>query len=40
MNDDHGYVDEYKKLNKAQKEALDSIDGLVAGPGIGKTQVF
>ncbi len=34
---------EYKKLNKAQKEAVDSIDGpvmVVAGPGTGKTQVL
>ena len=34
---------EYKKLNKRQKEAVDSIDGpvmVVAGPGTGKTQVL
>ncbi len=34
---------EYKKLNKAQKEAVDSIDGpvmVVAGPGTGKTQIL
>ncbi len=34
---------EYKKLNKAQKEAVDSIEGpvmVVAGPGTGKTQVL
>ncbi len=34
---------EYKKLNKAQKDAVDSIDGpvmVVAGPGTGKTQVL
>ncbi|KKR01403.1 MAG: DNA-dependent ATPase I and helicase II [Candidatus Nomurabacteria bacterium GW2011_GWD2_39_12] len=33
---------EYKKLNKEQKEAVDSIDGpvmVVAGPGTGKTQI-
>jgi DNA helicase-2/ATP-dependent DNA helicase PcrA len=33
----------YKKLNKAQKEAVDSIDGpvmVIAGPGTGKTQVL
>ncbi len=33
----------YKKLNKEQKEAVDSIDGpvmVVAGPGTGKTQVL
>lgn len=33
----------YKKLNKAQKEAVDTIDGpvmVVAGPGTGKTQVL
>ena len=30
---------EYKKLNKAQKEAVDTIDGpvmVVAGPGTGE----
>lgn len=40
---DIGYNDEYKKLNKAQKEAVDSIDGpvmVVAGPGTGKTQIL
>ena len=34
---------EYKKLNKYQKEAVDTIDGpvmVVAGPGTGKTQVL
>lgn len=33
----------YKKLNKAQKEAVDSIDGpllVVAGPGSGKTEIL
>jgi len=37
------YRSEYKKLNRAQKEAVDSIDGpvmVVAGPGTGKTQVL
>ena len=34
---------EYKKLNKAQKEAVDTLDGpvmVVAGPGTGKTQIL
>ncbi|MDP9249442.1 MAG: ATP-dependent helicase [bacterium] len=34
---------EYKKLNKAQKEAVDAIEGpvmVVAGPGTGKTQIL
>lgn len=34
---------EYKRLNKAQKDAVDSIDGpvmVVAGPGTGKTQIL
>ena len=34
---------EYKILNPAQKEAVDSIDGpvmVVAGPGTGKTQIL
>ncbi|MFA6520574.1 MAG: ATP-dependent DNA helicase [Candidatus Paceibacterota bacterium] len=37
------YEHEYKKLNKAQREAVDIIDGpvmVVAGPGTGKTQVL
>jgi DNA helicase-2/ATP-dependent DNA helicase PcrA len=37
------FEDGYKKLNKAQKEAVDTIDGpvmVVAGPGTGKTQVL
>lgn len=34
---------EYKQLNKAQKEAVDTIEGpvmVVAGPGTGKTQIL
>ncbi|MEI6327079.1 MAG: ATP-dependent DNA helicase [Candidatus Roizmanbacteria bacterium] len=34
---------QYKKLNKAQKEAVDSIEGpvmVIAGPGTGKTQIL
>jgi DNA helicase-2/ATP-dependent DNA helicase PcrA len=37
------FEEQYKKLNKAQKEAVDSIDGpvmVVAGPGTGKTQIL
>ncbi|HEY4513147.1 MAG TPA: ATP-dependent DNA helicase [Candidatus Paceibacterota bacterium] len=37
------YESEYKKLNKAQKDAVDTIDGpvmVVAGPGTGKTQIL
>jgi DNA helicase II / ATP-dependent DNA helicase PcrA len=33
----------YKKLNKAQKQAVDTIDGpllVVAGPGSGKTEIL
>lgn len=33
----------YKSLNKAQKQAVDAIDGpvmVVAGPGTGKTQIL
>ena len=33
----------YKSLNKAQKEAVDTIEGpvmVVAGPGTGKTQIL
>jgi DNA helicase-2/ATP-dependent DNA helicase PcrA len=34
---------EYEKLNNAQKEAVDTIDGpvmVVAGPGTGKTEIL
>lgn len=37
------FQEEYKKLNKAQKEAVDTTDGpvmVVAGPGTGKTQIL
>ncbi len=42
-NSDSKFDEEYKKLNKAQREAVDSIDGpvmVVAGPGTGKTQIL
>lgn len=38
-----GFKVGYDKLNKAQKEAVDAIDGpvmVVAGPGTGKTQIL
>lgn len=37
------FFDEYEKLNDAQKEAVDAIDGpvmVIAGPGTGKTQIL
>lgn len=37
------FEEEYKKLNKEQRDAVDSIDGpvmVIAGPGTGKTQVL
>ncbi len=37
------FEEAYKKLNKNQKEAIDTIDGpvmVVAGPGSGKTQIL
>ncbi len=38
-----GFDSEYKKLNKAQKDAVDAIYGpvlVIAGPGTGKTQLL
>lgn len=37
------FEEEYKKLNKAQKEAVDAIEGpvmVIAGPGTGKTTIL
>ena len=37
------FDERYSKLNKAQKEAVDTIDGpllVVAGPGSGKTEIL
>jgi DNA helicase-2/ATP-dependent DNA helicase PcrA len=37
------YKDAYTKLNKEQREAVDTIDGpllVIAGPGTGKTQLL
>ncbi|MEX2052575.1 MAG: ATP-dependent DNA helicase [Candidatus Paceibacterota bacterium] len=37
------FKEEYKKLNSAQKDAVNSLEGpimVVAGPGTGKTQVL
>ncbi len=39
----NSFEDGYKRLNKAQKEAVDTIEGpvmVVAGPGTGKTQIL
>jgi DNA helicase II / ATP-dependent DNA helicase PcrA len=39
----NAFDEAYKKLNKAQKQAVDTIEGpvmVVAGPGTGKTQVL
>ena len=43
MANEDKFIEEYNKLNKAQKEAVDTIDGpvmVVAGPGTGKTQIL
>ena len=43
MGDSDVFGEKYKNLNKAQKEAVDTIDGpvmVVAGPGTGKTQIL
>ncbi|MEK7095604.1 MAG: ATP-dependent DNA helicase [Patescibacteria group bacterium] len=37
------FEEEYKRLNKEQKEAVDTLEGpvmVVAGPGTGKTQIL
>ena len=37
------FDEKYKKLNKAQREAVDAIDGpvmVIAGPGTGKTEIL
>jgi len=37
------FLQEYKKLNQKQKEAVDTIEGpvmVIAGPGTGKTQIL
>ena len=37
------FEEEYKKLNKEQRDAVEAIDGtvmVVAGPGTGKTQIL
>lgn len=37
------FEEKYQKLNKAQREAVDAIDGpvmVIAGPGTGKTQIL
>ena len=37
------FAEQYKRLNKAQKEAVDTIEGpvmVIAGPGTGKTTIL
>lgn len=39
----NSFEDLYKKLNKAQKEAVDAVEGpvmVIAGPGTGKTHIL
>ena len=43
MNDTSAFYEAYQRLNPAQKEAVDTIEGpvmVVAGPGTGKTQIL
>jgi DNA helicase-2/ATP-dependent DNA helicase PcrA len=40
---DRVFEERYKRLNKAQKDAVDTIDGpvmVIAGPGTGKTTIL
>jgi DNA helicase-2/ATP-dependent DNA helicase PcrA len=42
-NPEKKFTEEYARLNKAQREAVDTIEGptmVVAGPGTGKTQIL
>ncbi len=42
-NSKNGYEERYKKLNIAQKKAVDTVEGpvlVVAGPGSGKTEIL
>ncbi len=41
--DEKTFLDAYHRLNNAQKEAVDTIEGpvmVIAGPGTGKTQIL
>lgn len=41
--DEKAFLESYERLNKAQKDAVDTIEGpvmVVAGPGTGKTQIL
>ncbi len=41
--DSTAFLEAYNQLNKAQKEAVDTIEGpvmVIAGPGTGKTQIL
>lgn len=43
MSPEKIFLNYYQKLNPAQKEAVDTIDGpvmVIAGPGTGKTQIL
>lgn len=43
MNSDNNFLDRYAKLNKSQREAVDTMDGpvmVIAGPGTGKTELL
>ncbi|MDB5194864.1 MAG: UvrD/REP helicase, helicase / ATP-dependent helicase PcrA, partial [Parcubacteria group bacterium] len=43
MTDEKAFAEAYGKLNTAQKQAVDAVEGpvlVIAGPGTGKTHIL